>query len=34
MIITVRFARGGFMQIIDIVSPGLRDLYLRAIHNH
>jgi hypothetical protein len=31
MILAVRFVRGGFMEIIQVVSPHLRDKYLALI---
>jgi len=31
MILAVRFVRGGFMQIIQVISPRLRDNYLKLI---
>jgi hypothetical protein len=31
MILAVRFVRGGFMEIIQVISPHLRDKYLMFI---
>jgi branched-chain amino acid transport system permease protein len=31
MILAVRFVRGGFMEIIQVISPHLRDKYLMLI---
>jgi hypothetical protein len=31
MILAVRFVRGGFMEIIQVISPYLRDKYLMLI---
>jgi hypothetical protein len=31
MILAVRFVRGGFMEIIQVISPRLRDKYLMLI---
>ena len=31
MILAVRFVRGGFMQIIQVISPHLRNKYLMLI---
>jgi ABC-type branched-subunit amino acid transport system permease subunit len=34
MILAVRFVRGGFMEIIQVISPHLRDKYLMLIVKH
>jgi hypothetical protein len=34
MILAVRFVRGGFMEIIQVISPHLRDKYLMLIGKH